>query len=110
MVEATLQGRARVLIVGGGVGGCAAAMACASMGVPTLLAADPDLWLGGQLTAQAVPPDEHRWIEQQGCTRRYRLFRDSVRDFYRRYYPLTDAARAEPYLNPGGGWVSALCC
>lgn len=110
MEEATLQGRVRVLIVGGGVGGCASAMACASLGVRTLLAADPDLWLGGQLTAQAVPPDEHRWIEHQGCTRRYRLFRDSVRDFYRRYYPLTDAARAEPYLNPGGGWVSALCC
>jgi hypothetical protein len=110
MRKPDFQGRTRVLIVGGGLGGCAAAMACASLGVPTLLAADPDEWLGGQLTAQAVPPDEHRWIEQQGCTRRYRLLRDSIRDFYRRYYPLTDAARAEPYLNPGGGWVSGLCC
>jgi hypothetical protein len=110
MRKPDFHGRTRVLIVGGGLGGCAAAMACASLGVPTLLAADPDEWLGGQLTAQAVPPDEHRWIEQQGCTRRYRLLRDSIRDFYRRYYPLTDAARAEPYLNPGGGWVSGLCC
>ncbi|BCW96708.1 MAG: FAD-dependent oxidoreductase [Fimbriimonadales bacterium] len=108
-MDATFRGRAHVLIVGGGVGGCAAAMACASLGVKTVLAADPDEWLGGQLTAQAVPPDEHRWIEQQGCTRRYRLFRDSVRDYYRRYYPLTESARAEPYLNPGGGWVSGLC-
>ena len=85
MRKPDFRGRTRVLIVGGGVGGCAAAMACASLGAPTLLAADPDQWLGGQLTAQAVPPDEHRWIEQQGCTRRYRLLRDSIRDFYRRY-------------------------
>ncbi|MCS7190243.1 MAG: FAD-dependent oxidoreductase, partial [Fimbriimonadales bacterium] len=98
-----------VLIVGGSLGGCAAAMAAAALGVNTVLVADPGVWLGGQLTAQAVPPDEHRWIEQQGCTRRYRQFREAVRDFYRRYYPLTDAARTEPYLNPGGGWVSPLC-
>ena len=76
MRKPDFHGRTRVLIVGGGLGGCAAAMACASLGVPTLLAADPDEWLGGQLTAQAVPPDEHRWIEQQGCTRRYRLLRE----------------------------------
>ncbi|GIV10564.1 MAG: FAD-dependent oxidoreductase [Fimbriimonadales bacterium] len=99
-----------VLIIGGSLGGCAAALACASLGVKTLLAIEPDLWMGGQLTAQAVPPDEHRWIETQGCTRRYRQLREAIRDFYRRYYPLTETARAEPYLNPGGGWVSALCC
>ena len=23
-------------------------------------------WIGGQLTAQAVPPDEHAWIESYG--------------------------------------------
>ncbi|MFN7015542.1 MAG: FAD-dependent oxidoreductase [Fimbriimonadales bacterium] len=102
--------RAEVLIVGGSLGGCAAALACAALGVKTLLAVEPGRWLGGQLTAQAVPPDEHRYIETQGCTRRYRQLRDAIRDFYRRYYPLTAAARAEPYLNPGGGWVSPLCC
>ena len=25
-------------------------------------------WLGGQLTAQAVPPDEHPWVETTGTT------------------------------------------
>lgn len=98
-----------VLIVGGSLGGCAAAMAAAALGVKTLLATEPDRWIGGQLTAQAVPPDEHQWIEARGCTRRYRQLREAIRDFYRRYYPLTEAARAIPYLNPGGGWVSRLC-
>lgn len=100
--------RTGLLIVGGGLGGCAAAMAASSLRIPTILTESSD-WLGGQLTVQAVPPDEHRWIEQQGCTRRYRAFREAVRDYYRRYYPLTDTARADPYLNPGGGWVSRLC-
>ena len=40
-------------------------------------------WIGGQLTSQAVPPDEHPWIEKFGCTRRYREYRDAVRDYYR---------------------------
>lgn len=110
MLRGDFNDKVDVLIVGGSLGGCAAAMACASLGVRTLLAIEPEQWLGGQLTAQAVPPDEHRWIETQGCTRRYRQLREAIRDFYKRYYPLTDAARAQPYLNPGGGWVSALCC
>src|SRR5208283_2482805 len=66
-------------------------------------------WIGGQLTAQAVPPDEHPWIEQFGATRSYRDFRERVRDYYRRNYPLTPQARARWNLNPGNAWVSALC-
>jgi hypothetical protein len=31
-----------------------------------------------------------------------------VRDFYRRHYPLTAAARADRHLNPGAAWVTAL--
>ena len=46
-------------------------------------------WIGGQLTAQAVPPDEHPWIEQFGATRSYRDYRERVREYYRRNYPLT---------------------
>lgn len=110
MSKGDFNAKVDVLIVGGSLGGCAAAMACASLGINTLLAVEPDQWIGGQLTAQAVPPDEHRWIETQGCTRRYRQLREAIRAFYRRYYPLSDAARALPHLNPGGGWVSALCC
>ncbi len=66
-------------------------------------------WIGGQLTSQAVPPDEHGWIERFGCTRSYRRFRDGVRDYYRQHYPLTEEARAGKFLNPGNGWVSPLC-
>ncbi len=97
-----------VLIVGGGLGGCACAIALSAHRIPTLLVEESD-WIGGQLTTQAVPPDEHRWIEEQGCTRRYRAFREAVRDYYRRYYPLLESVRQDPYLNPGGGLVSRLC-
>jgi hypothetical protein len=97
-----------ILIVGGGTGGCAAAMAAASLGCRVILTEETD-WIGGQLTAQAVPPDEHRWIESHGCTRRYRQYRSLVRAYYRRHYPLLPAARLAPHLNPGLGSVSRLC-
>jgi hypothetical protein len=97
-----------ILIVGGSTGGCAAAMAAASMGCRAILTEVTD-WIGGQLTAQAVPPDEHRWIEQFGCTARYRRFRDGVRQYYRDHYPLLPAPRADPRLNPGAGDVSRIC-
>ncbi len=97
-----------VLIVGGGVGGCAAAQAVAQAGFKAILTEESD-WLGGQFTSQGVPPDEHGWIEQFGCTRSYRAFRDEVREYYRKFYPLTPEARDDRFLNPGNGWVSPLC-
>ena len=97
-----------ILIVGGGVGGCAAALAACAAGWRVVLTEESD-WLGGQFTSQATPPDEHGWIEKFGCTRSYRDFRERVREYYRRNYPLTDEARANPFLNPGNGWVSPLC-
>jgi len=99
---------ADVLIVGGGTGGCAAALAAARNGCRVLMTEETD-WIGGQLTQQAVPPDEHPWIEQFGATRSYREFRHRVRDFFRRNYPLTGAAHAKWNLNPGNGTVSRLC-
>ncbi|MDF2579768.1 MAG: FAD-dependent oxidoreductase, partial [Microbacterium sp.] len=65
--------------------------------------------LGGQLTSQAVPPDEHAWIEQPTTSPSYAEFRRRVRDYYRRNYPVTAEAAAEPILNPGRGIVSRLC-
>ncbi|HEX7009770.1 MAG TPA: FAD-dependent oxidoreductase [Phycisphaeraceae bacterium] len=97
-----------ILVVGGGVGGCAAAMAAASLGWRVILTEETD-WIGGQFTAQAVPPDENRWIEQFGCTRRYRRFRDLARQFYRDHYPLRPTSRRDPHLNPGAADVSRLC-
>src|SRR5579884_3296551 len=99
---------ADVVIVGGGTGGCAAALAVARAGRRVILTEETD-WIGGQLTAQAVPPDEHPWIESFGATRLYRRFRSAVRQFYRDHYSLTAQARAAAYLNPGNGLVSRLC-
>lgn len=96
-----------VLVVGGGVGGFAAALAACRQGMRVVLTEETD-WLGGQLSAQAVPPDEHLWIEQFGCTRSYRDYREGVRNYYRRHYPVTEAARAKVNLNPGNGTVSRL--
>ena len=100
--------RADIVIIGGGVGGCAAALAAARAGRSVLLTEETD-WIGGQLTQQAVPPDEHPWIESFGCTRSYRRFRDGVRAYYRRHYPLTAEAREAAHFNPGNGLVSRLC-
>ncbi|TCO42587.1 FAD dependent oxidoreductase [Kribbella antiqua] len=99
---------AEVLIVGGGMGGVAAALAALRRGRTVLLTEETD-WLGGQLTSQGVPPDEHAWIEQFGSTRSYRKLREAIRDHYRRWYPLTAEAMEATDLNPGQGTVSRLC-
>lgn len=97
-----------VLVVGAGLGGVAAALAAAQAGVRVVLVEGPR-WLGGQLTAQAVPPDEHPWVEQFGVTAAYRSLREAIRGYYRDHYPLTNAARRARQLNPGAGLVSRLC-
>ena len=96
-----------IAVIGGGVGGYAAALAALRNGRRVILT-EETRWIGGQLTAQAVPPDEHPWIEQFGCTRSYREYRESVREYYRRNYPLTAQARARTGLNPGNSSVSRL--
>src|SRR6266511_359149 len=80
--------RADLVVAGGGLGGVAAALAALRSGKRVILTEETD-WIGGQLTQQAVPPDEHRWIESHGCTRRYRQYRNLVRQYYRDHYPLT---------------------
>jgi flavin-dependent dehydrogenase len=99
--------RADVAVIGGGFGGVAAALAALRNGQRVILTEATD-WIGGQVTSQAVPPDEHAWIESFGCTRSYRAFRDGVRDYYRRQYQLTAAARADAHLNPGSANVSRI--
>ena len=96
-----------VAVIGGGVGGFAATLAALRCGMRVVLT-EETAWIGGQSTAQAVPPDEHPWIEEFGCTRSYRAYRESVREYYRRNYPLTALARARADLNPGNGSVSRL--
>ncbi|MBI5688912.1 MAG: FAD-dependent oxidoreductase [Verrucomicrobia bacterium] len=99
---------ADVAVLGGGAGGIAAALALAEAG-RTVVMTEEYPWIGGQFTSQAVPPDEHGWIERFGCTRNYRRFREGVRAYYRAHYPLRPECRDNPRLNPGNGWVSPLC-
>lgn len=97
-----------ILVVGGGLGGVAAALGALEAGRSVVMSEEYD-WLGGQLTSQAVPPDEHSWVERFGVTRSYRALRDGIRRYYRDHYPLTAASRAWEELNPGAGHVSRIC-
>ncbi|HVL23048.1 MAG TPA: FAD-dependent oxidoreductase [Thermomicrobiales bacterium] len=97
-----------ILIVGAGLGGVAGALAACRMGRNVILTEETD-WIGGQLTSQAVPPDEYWLIESYGPTGSYRRLREGIRDYYRRNYPLLPDAMHDPRLNPGQGNVSRLC-
>lgn len=99
---------AEIVVMGGGLGGVSATLAAARLGRRVVLVEELD-WLGGQLTAQGVPPDEHPWIESLTASQSYAELRRGVRDHYRRHLPLTDAARGQWRLNPGQGNVSSLC-
>jgi FAD dependent oxidoreductase len=100
--------KAQVLIVGDSLGGVLAAHTARELGLQPLLITQHD-WVGGQLTSQAVPPDEHKLIELGGCTRRYRAFRDAMHAHYRAQPGFQDAATMTEGCNPGDGWVSRLC-
>ena len=96
-----------VLVVGGGCGGVAAALAASDMGRLVVLT-EAGSRAGGQLTSQAVPPDEHPWVETTGITARYRQLREAVRTRYQQSRRLTEQARQDPLFNPGAAWVSNL--
>src|SRR3989441_11616087 len=102
-----MEQQTEILVVGGGLGGVAGALAAARLGRRVTLAWRHDR-LGGQLTTQGVPPDEHPWIEMFGATESYRSLRLAIREYYRRHYPLTNRAQRDPFLNPGNAWVSRL--
>jgi hypothetical protein len=99
---------ADVVIIGAGLGGCAAAFSALRNNLTVVLTEETD-WVGGQLTQQGVPPDEHMWIETHGAPQLYRDFRIAIRAYYKKNYPLTEQAKAVQYLNPGSGSVSKLC-
>src|SRR3989441_10529096 len=98
-----MEQQTEILVVGGGLGGVAGALAAARPGRRVILASRYDR-LGGQLTTQGVPPDEHPWIEMFGATESYRSLRRAIREYYRRHYPLTNQAQRNPYFNPGKAW------
>lgn len=105
----TVELECDVLVVGGGMGGCAAALGAARRGYRVCLT-EENHWLGGQCTSQGVSAlDEHRYIESFGGTASYAEFRRLIRAFYQDNYHLTSEAQAAPHFNPGAGWVSRLC-
>jgi len=108
LLNKSLELSGDIVICGGGLGGCAAALAALRNNLKVIMTEETD-WIGGQISQQGVPPDEHQWIETHGATKLYRDFRNSIIEYYRINYPLTDSARAEKYLNPGDGSVSRLC-
>ncbi|AHF14303.1 FAD-dependent oxidoreductase [Niabella soli] len=101
--------RSDLVIIGGGMGGCAAALAALRNGCSVTMTEETD-WIGGQLTQQGVScPDENPWIELFGATRSYLDLRVQIRSFYTRFYPLSAQAKAALFFNPGNGSVSKLC-
>ncbi len=99
-----------ILIIGAGMGGVAAALAALKLGRNVILTEETD-WIGGQLTAQGVPPDESPWIDSHGtgATLSYRGMREAIRAYYRRFYPLLEEYKQNPHLNPGMGSVGPIC-
>ncbi len=96
-----------VAVIGGSLGGVQAARAACEMGLKVYLCEETD-WIGGQLTSQAVPPDEHDWIEEQGATASYLRYRKMVRDYYRSLPQASPAMRGQDRFCPGNSWVSRL--
>jgi FAD dependent oxidoreductase len=97
-----------VLVVGGGLGGVAAALRAARLGRRVCLV-EETAWLGGQISTQGVSHlDEHQYIETFGGTAAYYDLRDRIRDYYRANYSLRPEARRASHLNPGNAWVSRL--
>ena len=94
-----------VLILGGGTGGIAAALAAARGGCSVCLVEETD-WLGGQLTSQGIAAlDEHQYIETFGGTASYYRFRSALRDHY---LTASNAVAARLDFNPGDCWVTKL--
>lgn len=95
-----------VLVLGGGLGGVAAAEAAASDGA-TVIIVEPTSVLGGQLTSQLVPvPDENQYVGRAkgASTDRYRALRDDVRALY----AAKPGVSKQAANNIGQCWVSPV--
>ena len=99
---------ADIVVIGASLGGVLAAASASRAGARVRLVAE-HAWLGGQMTAQAVPPDEHPLIESGGASASYRRFREDIRTRVRAQPGFLDRATMTRGTNPGDGWVSRLC-
>jgi hypothetical protein len=100
--------QADIAIIGCSLGGVLAAYRASQSGQRVLMVCE-DAWIGGQMTAQAVPPDEHQLIEQGGGSASYLRFRKDIRGHYRQQAGFLDRGHLTEGTNPGNGWVSRLC-
>ena len=91
-----------IVVVGGSLGGVAAALRAGAMGANVCLIEATD-WLGGQYTAQGVTkPDDNQYVDTVGSTAGYRAFRHAVRAYYRNNFRLSSTGASQPEFNPGG--------
>jgi hypothetical protein len=98
-----------IAIIGGSMGGVAAALAVLGQGY-TVILTEATTWLGGQMTSQGVSAfDEHPHIETFGGTKRYNDLRERIRKYYQEKYNVNATMKNGEPLNPGNGWVSRLC-
>lgn len=100
--------QAQAAVIGASLGGVLAAWQLCRAGVKTVLTSEFP-WIGGQMTSQAVPPDEHSYIETFGASASYRVFREAIRAHYRAQRGFIDNSTMTEGCNPGDGWVSRLC-
>src|SRR5690554_434907 len=105
MRRINMKNKYDVVVVGGSLGGVMAAHSSLKQGLDVLLVEETD-WIGGQLTSQGVPSDEHDYIETTGSSDTYREFREKVRDYYRNHPNIIDEIKTTKVFNPGAGWVS----
>jgi hypothetical protein len=97
------------VVVGGSLGGVAAALAIAKRGRTVCITEETD-WLGGQATSQGVSALDEFWlVESFGATAAYSQFRQLIRQHYQEHTILSDKGKAMQKLNPGNAWVSKLC-
>ena len=97
-----------VAVIGASLGGVLAAWRASQAGHRVVLVCE-EPWIGGQMSAQAVPPDEHSWIESGGASASYLRFRRDIRAHYQAQAGFRNQARMTEGCNPGDGWVSRLC-
>ncbi len=96
-----------IAIIGASLGGVQAARAACMHGCKVYMCEETD-WIGGQLTSQAVPPDEHPWIEEQGAPKSYLDYRKAVRQTYQAMPDASELLKQQTHFCPGQSWVSRV--
>jgi len=113
-----------ILIVGGGLGGVAAALhtvfparllddtgdkKSARKSKLKVCMTEETNWLGGQATSQGVSALDENWlVESSGATSEYQRLRSLIRRHYIRNYKLSSSVGNLQYFDPGKCWVSRL--